>query len=112
MVDAQDINGEGTHMQVMTQAALLAVMKSCAELECRMTQLEACVWQVDEALDMIKTCQAHQWCEQQAKNNQTQDKNHGENEKNLNNILINVEEINGNPDKRSGEAGRGNKGAK
>ena len=67
MVDAQDINGNGTHMHVMTQAALLAVMKSCAELECRMTRLEARVWQVDEALDMIKTCQAHQWREQQAK---------------------------------------------
>ena len=65
MVDAQDINGEGT--QVMTQAALLAVMKSCAELQCRMTRLEARVWQVDEALVGIKTCQAHQWREQQAK---------------------------------------------
>ena len=71
MVDAQDINVQVTHM---TQAALLAVMKSCAELECRMTRLEASdlvierrVQQVDGALDMIKTCQTHQWREQQTK---------------------------------------------
>ena len=71
MVDAED-----TNVQVcrLTQAALLAVMKSCAELQCRMTRLEASnsviehrVQQVDGALGMIKTCQAHQWREQQAK---------------------------------------------
>ena len=71
MVDAED-----TNMQVscLTQAALLAVMKSCAELQCRMTRLEATnsviehrVQQVDGTLAIIKTCQTHQWREQQAK---------------------------------------------
>ena len=69
MVDAED-----TNVQVMTQAALLAVMRSCAELECRTTRLEATnlvlerrLRQVDGPIDTIKTIQAHQWREQQAK---------------------------------------------